>query len=320
MAFLDNSGDIILDAVLTDTGRMRLSRGDGSFKITKFALSDDEINYESYNKDHVSGSAYYDLEVLQTPVLEAFTNNASSMKSKLISIARNNLLYLPVIKINQIAGGAGGTEGGQTSMNSASGSFFVACDQTTENTFDTSADGVGLLFGARPGSSSSYRIRLDQGLDTTAINPARAIDSDLVETQYILEMDNRLGSIVSIASAGAKQASVSFIDDDNIASYYLSLGTDLDYISENTERSATGAGQTISGPRGTILEFQVQASLELASSTYLFTQLGSTFNVMKNDQTGAVVYYIDSFVRVRGATTGYTVDVPIRFIKYKEDL
>ena len=34
MAFLDNSGDIILDAVLTDTGRMRLAKADGSFKIS----------------------------------------------------------------------------------------------------------------------------------------------------------------------------------------------------------------------------------------------------------------------------------------------
>ena len=42
MAFLDNSGDIILDAVLTDTGRFRLAKGDGSFKIVKFALGDDE--------------------------------------------------------------------------------------------------------------------------------------------------------------------------------------------------------------------------------------------------------------------------------------
>jgi hypothetical protein len=38
MAFLDNSGDIILDAVLTDEGRRRLALGDGSFRITKFAL------------------------------------------------------------------------------------------------------------------------------------------------------------------------------------------------------------------------------------------------------------------------------------------
>ena len=38
MGFLDNSGDIILDAVLTDTGRFRLAKGDGSFRIVKFAL------------------------------------------------------------------------------------------------------------------------------------------------------------------------------------------------------------------------------------------------------------------------------------------
>ena len=101
MGFLDNSGDIILDAVLTDLGRERLARGDGSFKITKFALADDEINYGSYNKNHASGSAYYDLEVLQTPVLEAFTNNGSSMKSRLLSLSRNDILYLPVLKLNQ---------------------------------------------------------------------------------------------------------------------------------------------------------------------------------------------------------------------------
>ena len=51
MAFLDNSGDIILDAVLTDTGRLRLAQGDGSFKISKFALGDDEIIVEWSEED-----------------------------------------------------------------------------------------------------------------------------------------------------------------------------------------------------------------------------------------------------------------------------
>jgi hypothetical protein len=82
MAFLDNSGDIILDAVLTDAGRQRMARG--NFKITKFALGDEEINYGIYNSSHPSGSAFYDLEVMQTPILEAFTNNTSLMKSKLV--------------------------------------------------------------------------------------------------------------------------------------------------------------------------------------------------------------------------------------------
>jgi hypothetical protein len=94
MGFLDNSGDIILDAVLTDTGRFRLARGDGTFKIAKFALGDDEIDYALYNKDHTSGSAYYDLNVLRTPVFEAFTNNTSLLKSKLVTISRTNLLHL----------------------------------------------------------------------------------------------------------------------------------------------------------------------------------------------------------------------------------
>ena len=64
MAFLDNSGDIILDAVLTDLGRERLARGDGSFQIAKFAFGDDEIIYEDYNPNHSSGSAYFYLEIL----------------------------------------------------------------------------------------------------------------------------------------------------------------------------------------------------------------------------------------------------------------
>ena len=70
MAFQDNSGDIIFDVVLTDEGRKRLAKGDGSFNIAQFALGDDEINYSQYDVDHPSGSAYSDLEILQTPVFE----------------------------------------------------------------------------------------------------------------------------------------------------------------------------------------------------------------------------------------------------------
>ena len=69
MAFLANSGDIILDAVLTDAGRKRLARGDGTFQITNYAFGDDEINYSNFDSNNSSGSAYYDLEILQTPVL-----------------------------------------------------------------------------------------------------------------------------------------------------------------------------------------------------------------------------------------------------------
>ena len=101
MGYLNNSV-VTVDAILTKKGRELLARGDGSFRITQFALADDEIDYTLYNKNHTSGSAYYDLNILQTPVLEAFTNNTSIMKSKLVSYTRKDLLYLPVIKCNDV--------------------------------------------------------------------------------------------------------------------------------------------------------------------------------------------------------------------------
>ena len=307
MAFLDNSGDIILDAVLTDTGRMRLARGDGSFKIAKFAFADDEIDYGNYDKNHSSGSAYYDLEIMQTPVLEAFTNNTSSMKSKLISISRTNLLYLPVIQLNQIFAGT------STQMH-ADGYFLVAVDETTEDElFGATTTIAGVQGAARPSEDGNH-VRLDQGLDTTQISPSNLLDADLTETQYIVELDNRFGSLVD--KVGSTMASVSFVDDDHIASYYLSLGTDNLFVETNSVTDAATGTQAISGPRGTIIAFKFQASVDLNSSTFLFTELGSETNY--TGKSGSQPYYfIDSIVRVTGATTGYKVDVPVRFVKYK---
>ena len=93
MAFLDNSGDIILDAVLTDEGRKRLAKGNGSFNISRFALGDDEIDYSLYNSNHPSGSAYYDLEILQTPILEAMTSAQVGLKHALVTALNERKFY-----------------------------------------------------------------------------------------------------------------------------------------------------------------------------------------------------------------------------------
>jgi len=293
MAFLDNSGSIILDAVLTDTGRLRLARGDGSFKVVKFALLDDEIDYSLYNKEHASGSAYYDLEILQTPILEAFTNNTSYGRSKLLSIARTNLLYLPIIKINEL--------NNNTKMHSE-GTFVLAADETTEEDF---VNTNGVLFGERPNSCTNF-IRTDQGLDTNEISPVFNLDPDLVETQYIVQIDNRLASIVS--PLDGSRASVSYVDDDNIASYFFSL-SDVDFVRENNEKDDIGT-ETIKGPRGTILEFKLQASLEINTSEYLFDVIGSV-----GSGAWSGYKYIDTIVTIVGATTGDVVDVPLRILK-----
>jgi len=314
MAFLDNSGDIILDAVLTDTGRARLAKGDGTFKITKFALGDDEIDYSLYNKSHASGSAYYDLEIMQTPLLEAFTNNTSSMKHKLISLPRTNLLFLPEIQLNTVFDANTSMVTGVSELN---GTFVCAVDKKTEDTLIANSnlsDGKGILKGEN--SQSGARVRVDQGLDTQQIPPSMTLDPDLVETSYIVQIDNRFGRIIS--STSLTPASVSYIDDDNIASYYFSFGSEIEYVSQNSETNVS-VQQVIDGPRGTFLEFKIQSSLELNTSTHLFTTLGGSSVVTPTTDQSPVptYYYIDSHVRVTGATTGRSVDIPVRFVKCK---
>ena len=295
MAFLDNSGDIILDAVLTDTGRMRLAKGDGSFKIAKFALGDDEINYELYNKNHASGSAYYDIEIVQTPVLEAFTNNTSMLKSKLVTISRTNLLYLPQIVNNATVG---------LQSNSTNNILTVLVDQTTVE--DTTIAATGdYINGYRIGDTKNP-IVMDQGIVSNAIGDGNSVvlDADLVETQFMIEMDNRFGNIWD--AKGSSQATPSFVDDDNVATYYLSTSTNKTYFGKS---GTSMSGEVISGPRGRRLQFLVAPSVDLNSSTYLFTQLGSTATL------GAAVYQIDTTIRITGVTTGYRVDLPVRFVK-----
>ena len=300
MAFLDNSGDIILDAVLTDTGRMRLAKGDGSFAITQFALGDDEIDYSLYNKTHASGTAYYDLEILQSPVLEAFTNNRSSLNSKLITISDTNLLYLPVMKINELAGPA----------RHAVGAYVVMVDKDTEDSEGTA--GGNYIYGENGAAQSNNYIRLDQGIDSAAVSPTFTINATLEETSYMVQVDNRFATIMTKDNSSV--ATSRFIDDDGIASYVFSKDSDTAFVTSNTDTS-TSSNQIIAGSRGTILEFSFQASIELNTGTTLFTELGSTEVASSTMSLVAASYYIDTNVTVVGLTTGYRIDIPVRFLK-----
>jgi len=97
MAIL-NPTTVTVDAILTTKGRQLLARNDGSFQITQFALSDDEIDYTLYNPNHPSGSAYYGQAIETTPVLEAFPNDTQIMRYKLVTLPRGTA-KLPVINV-----------------------------------------------------------------------------------------------------------------------------------------------------------------------------------------------------------------------------
>jgi hypothetical protein len=298
MAFLDNSGDIILDAVLTDTGRYRLAKGDGSFRIAKFALGDDEIDYSLYSKDHPSGSAYYDLDILQTPILEALTDNASALKSHLLTIAQTDHLFLPIITLFVSASG-NGTYDNQ-------GYYAVAADSDTESDPNYVKNKEGVFYTHNKGSTVNNNIVVHQGLDTTKISPVQDLSSELAESVYMIEMDNRLG--VLIHPDQLTEMDASYIDDDQIATYLVSLQKDKEVVKNIKKQGTTDeVASSIRGPRGTSLTFKIAASQELQTSTYLFEELGS--------DDGAGLLFIDTMVRITGATTGYRIDIPVRFVK-----
>jgi len=97
MGILNNS-IISTDAILTKKGRELLARGDGSFKITQFALSDDEVDYTLYNPTHPSGSAFYGEAIESMPLLEAFPDETQIMKYKLLTLPRGTA-KLPVLDV-----------------------------------------------------------------------------------------------------------------------------------------------------------------------------------------------------------------------------
>lgn len=304
-SFLDNSSDIILDAVLTDYGRQLLAKGDGSFNIVKFAFGDDEIDYGLWNPD-AEDSSLKDEDILTTPVMEAFTNNAASLKSKLLTIAIENLLYLPVLKLSPNA--AGSVK--ETDFNSEFTGFVAPVEQADETTdlLKSVSEGNGLLnYGNR-------KFVIDQGLDSPDLDSSKSLldtNQELYEREFNIIIDNRLGEIA--ADNGTRSLTPNSIDDDNMATYKVSEVISSAFVSAISVADATTAASSISGWKGSRLSFTVKPKQNLVGgNNALFDRLGNTLQLDGTNDFKT----IRTTVKVVGVTTGYMIEIPILFAKY----
>ena len=151
MGYLNNSV-VTVDAILTTKGRELLAKNDGSFRITQFALADDEIDYTLYNPTHPSGSAYYGQAIENMPLLEAFPDETQIMKYKLVTLPRGTA-KMPILDIGYtnivIKQGANLAITPQTlnytggNQVESAGYTFTISDVRTMSTFD----GVGVNAG-----------------------------------------------------------------------------------------------------------------------------------------------------------------------------
>ena len=97
MGYLDNSS-VTVDAILTKKGRELLAKGRNSFRITQFALADDEVDYDLWNPDHPLGTSYYGTIIENMPIVEAVPDETQMLKYKLITLPKKTT-KIPVITI-----------------------------------------------------------------------------------------------------------------------------------------------------------------------------------------------------------------------------
>jgi hypothetical protein len=155
MGYLDKS-TITVDAILTNRGRELLAQGTGTgnFQITKFALSDDEVDYRLYNTAHPLGTNYYGAIIENMPVLEATPDDAMNMRYKLVTITSDELLSLGTAIIPRIQ-----IEGTAIPANGTVNVFHSATDGTTSLTIRPKTTYTTTLNEAE----SSYTLVLSDG-------------------------------------------------------------------------------------------------------------------------------------------------------------
>lgn len=106
MGYLDNT-TVTIDAILTKKGRELLAKGRSQFNITKFALADDEVDYDLWNPSHPLGIDYFGTVIENMPITEAVPDETQSLKYKLITMDRGQI-SIPYLKISPNVGTDGG--------------------------------------------------------------------------------------------------------------------------------------------------------------------------------------------------------------------
>ena len=339
MAFLDNSGDIILDAVLTDVGRKRMS--EGTFRITQFALGDDEIDYRLYNKDHPSGSAYYDLEILQTPVLEAFATSNANINYGLASFNGNlNLLYIPSAKILDKSVKTSGVG----VLRSTGSIFYVSVNPATstalKKAFALNGEGGGDFF--QRGFSNATAIHIETGIHSTEANPPRTVDlsnqanfieaNNLIDSNFDVHVNTRFCTRVRTLNPanskwnltnGTPTLELNAAKSDVVASgNRLGLKNYKTCIipSKISQVAADETNQvnfldfsTVNGPPGVISMLMLVPRSDIRAASAKYSLFGATSQNLFGD--GNTYDYIDTIVYVVGKTSGVQLQIPVRFIR-----
>ena len=236
MGFLDHStNNIIVDAVLTDIGRQMLAANDGSFRISQFAFSDEEVDYGIIKK--FGRNVGQEKIEKNTPILEALTRANLAQKFKLSSVSNTFLTQYPAITIEEGA-------------DASSGIITFSRDNISET------------------KNIRFEVKIPNGSDSNGL----AIDSDLIDNEFFVEVNNLFFTI--------QGEDADIINVDNTVVY----------------RIGQSAGSTT-----TKVELQ-----------FTLKPKGHSITLFNTYAITATPNFVKTFIKVTGATSGLTKNIEVR--------
>ena len=327
MAFLDNSGTIILDAILTDIGRQRMVQG--NFRVSKFALGDDEMDYTLVNVDDKD---YSKLETLAE--FEALNAENAAINYDIKNYRSDDILYIPQLKINE-------TQTAFVKKYTSEPTFYYISvnDETTKK--------LKSLLGSSQYFLENYnldrtKLIFESGIDDESVprdslsRERYILNYNLLDRYFIISCDHRF-----IEKLLMNRADESFYENDSGNNLYfnfqalqeippVSLNKVLQdfssYIAVGVDNKIFdyGAGKdnkhsAINGPRGTICAINLKLKDELSTSAdssadFRYAKFGKTDQILFG---GADKFdHIDTTIYIQGVSTSATLQVPVRILRY----
>jgi hypothetical protein len=352
MAFQDNAGTIVLDAVTTDIGRKRLA--EGTFRITKFAFGDDEIDYAKVEDN--SGTMELPTPS-EYPILEAHADPNAVINHGLLAFDRSDLFFLPILKTNELPkiSNAARANPPQQGTRQSGSFYYMAVNGETRNKLINRFGADSDAYVLEPDSRNDYKIIIESGIDGTITTEQNSVmvganylprdtnardsyilSTNLLDNYFNIYADGRFVTRVLSPGTGAKFANTT---DDTARINFGTLQQStpitgfsfLDHFqtfcvdaTPNLIFNSSGDGLDIelsafNGPRGavTALNFDIDSALtstSSGSSDYKYTTYGTaSINLFDN---GDLYDYIDTTVMVEGATSQATIQLPLRLIRY----
>lgn len=194
MSHLDHDTSVVqVDCILTKKGREILAQGKGNFKIVKFAVADDEVDYGLWNPDAAAGSAYYGQVIENMPVLEANPDDTKCMRFKLVSLDKNQL-QVSTLQV------------GSTSLTLNSNQSYVITPSTLPAGIDDQAGYTLILH--------------DSSLADVSVPPAGAVEGTANTGKYtgdttVLTYVGKTFTIVAKAQQTAQTGSITIIGNES---------------------------------------------------------------------------------------------------------